>query len=160
MMAAMGNDALILDDLQRDILAPQVEVFLAASPDTAARAPYLALRDAIDSLLVPAALSGPFESIIELMLTSGRARASYGPGGERSLWTLFQKTPRGRYLIDSVTAANTALQQLIGAALEFVNVAARAPGAYAITLKTAEFQLVLRFDATGARVESVEVGGE
>jgi hypothetical protein len=156
----MADDPLILDSLQRDLLVPELEAFLAVAPDSAARDSYLALRDAINALAVPEALANRLEAITELLLSSGKARRAYGPGADLSLWALFQKTPRGRAMLDSVADLNTALKRLEGQTLEFVNAIARAPGAYSIILKSAEFQLVLRFDSTGARVESVEVGTE
>jgi hypothetical protein len=156
----MADDALILDSLQRDLLLLELDAFLAAAPDSAGRESYLVLRDAIDSLTVPQELASRLEAITELLLTSGKARKAYGPAADLSLWALFQKTPRGRAMLDSVAALNTALKRLEGQTLEFVNATTRAPGAYSITLKSSEFQLVLRFDSTGARVESVEVGTE
>jgi hypothetical protein len=156
----MADDPLILDGLQRDLLLPELDAFLAAAPDGVARDSYLALRHAIDSLIVPQELASRLEAITELLLTSGKARRAYGPAADLSLWSLFQKTPRGRAMLDSVAALDTALKRFEGQTLEFVNATARAPGAYSITLKSSEFQLVLRFDSTGARVESVEVGSE
>ena len=156
----MPDDALILDSLQRDLLLPELDAFLAAAPDTAGREAYAALRDAINALAVPHELAGRLEAVTELLLTSGKARRAYGPAADLSLWALFQKTPRGRALLASIAALNTALKRLEGQTLEFVTAAARAPGVYSITLKSPEFQLVLRFDSAGARVESVEVGTE
>jgi len=101
---------------------------------------------------------GRLELVTELLLTSGKARQAYGPPADLALWALFQKTPRGRALLESVATLNTALKRLEGQTLEFVSAIARAPGVYSITLKSAGLQLVLRFDSAGARVESVDVG--
>ena len=149
-----------LDELQRDLLLPQLDAFLAAAPDAAARAAYAALRDAIIALAVPDELAGRLGSITEVLLTSGRIRSAHGPGSELALWALFQKTPRGRDLTASVEAVNTALKELSGQALEFAGVVARGPGAYAVTLRTNGLQIVIRFEAAGLRVESVEFGSE
>ena len=123
----MLDDSLTLDTLQRDLLVPELEAFLAAAPDTAGRESYLALRDAINALTVPGALASRLEAVTELLLTSGKARRAYGPAADLSLWSLFQKTPRGRALLASVTALNTALKRLEGQTLEFVSATARAP---------------------------------
>jgi hypothetical protein len=152
------NEPLKLDRLQRDILAPQLEPFLAAAADPASRASYLALRDAIETLEVPAELSGRLGAIAEVLLTSGRVRSAYGPGAEVALWSLFQKTPRGREISASIVAMNAALKRLEGQQLEHLSALARGPGAYALTLKTAECQLVIRFEPAGVRFETVEVG--
>ena len=42
--------------------------------------------------------------------------------------------------------------------LESLGATARAPGAYALTIKTAQCELVIRFEPAGVRVESLEVG--
>src|SRR5712692_12093651 len=112
------DEPLRLDRLQRDILAPQLESFLAAAPDKEARAPYLALREAVDALEVPPELAARLGAIAEVLLTSGRVRNLYGPGAELSLWSLFQKTPRGREVASSVEAANAAFKRLAGQAIE------------------------------------------
>jgi hypothetical protein len=151
------TQSLTLDRLQHDLLMPQIEAFLAAAPDDSARAPYLALRDAIDALEIPAELTARLGAIAEVLLTSGRVRHAYGPGAELSLWSLFQKTPRGREIATSIAALNTALKQLEGQPVEFIAAAARAPGAYALTIRTASCEMVLRFDASGARLETLEI---
>jgi hypothetical protein len=155
---APGNEPLKLDRLQRDILVPQLESFLAAAPDAEACQPYLALREAIDALAVPPELEGRLGAIIEVLLTSGRARNLYGPGAELSLWSLFQRTPRGQEAASSVEAVNAAFKRLVGQAIEGISAVARGPAAYALTIKTGELQMVVRFEPAGIRLENVEVG--
>ena len=152
------DEPLRLDRLQRDVLAPQLDSFLATAPDEEARAPYLALREAIDALEIPPELAGRLGAIAEVLLTSGRVRNLYGPGAELSLWSLFQKTPRGREVASSVEAANAAFKRLAGQAIEGISAITRGPSAYALTIKTAEVQLVVRFEPAGIRLENVEVG--
>ncbi len=159
MVMAVRNESLKLDRLQRDILAPQLESFLAAAPDAEARAPYQALREALDTLEVPPELAGRLGAIAEVLLTSGRVRNFYGPGAELSLWSLFQKTPRGREIAGSIDAANAAFARLTGQAINAISVVARAPAAYSLTIRTGEFQVVVRFDQAGIRLETVEIGG-
>ena len=146
-----------LDELQRDLLIPQIDAFLAVAPDGLARADYQALREAIAVRDVPDALAERLGALIDVLLSSGRARDAHGPAAEISLWALLQKTPRGRALVASVASVNAALKPLENQTLEFVRVTARGPGAYSLTLKTAELNLVLRFEAAGVRVESVEL---
>jgi hypothetical protein len=153
-----ANETLKLERLHRDILAPQIDAFLAAAPDAAAREPYRALKEAIERLEVPAELSARLGAVAEVLLTSGRVRAVYGPGAELALWALFQKTPRGREMADSIAAMNAALKKLEGQRIAHLSAVARGPGAYALTLKSAECLLTLRFEAGGVRVESVEIG--
>ncbi|HEX4209073.1 MAG TPA: hypothetical protein VHY56_01670 [Candidatus Binataceae bacterium] len=152
------GESIKLDRLQRDALAPQLDAFLAATPDSPSREPFAALRAVLDSLEVPEELAARLGAITELALTSGRVRAAHGPGAELALWSLFQKTPKGREITASIEALNRALAQLQGQTLEHLGAVARAPGAYALTLKTAGCQLVIRFEPAGIRVETVEFG--
>jgi hypothetical protein len=152
------REPLKLERLHRDILAPQLDAFIAAAPDAAARAPYQALRAALETLEVPPELAARLGAVAELAITSGRARNAYGPGAELALWALFQKTPRGREIAASVAALNAAMRPLAGQTIESVSAIARAPGAYAIAVKTSQCELVIRFEPAGVRVESLEVG--
>ncbi len=152
------SEPLKLERLHRDILAPQIDAFLAAAPDEARARLTSRSREAIEKLEVPAELTARLGAIAEVLLTSGRVRSSYGPGAELALWSLFQKTPQGREITSSVAAMNAALKRLEGQPLELLNATARGPGAYALTLKTAECQIVLRFETRGVRLESVETG--
>jgi len=156
--AAKSDEPLRLEQLHRDILAPQLDVFIAAAPDAAARAPYEALREALETLEVPSELTARLGAIAELAITSGRVRDAYGPGAELALWGLFQRTPRGREIAESVAALNAALKPLAGQAIESVSAISRAPGAYALTIKTDQCQVVIRFEPAGVRIESLEVG--
>src|SRR5579863_766412 len=131
--AHKDDEPLRLDRLHRDVLAPQLDAFIAAAPDAAARAPYEVLRAALDTLEVPPELTARLGAIAELAITSGRVRNAYGPGAELALWVLFQKTPRGREIAASVAALNAALRTLEGQTVEGITAIARAPGAYALT---------------------------
>jgi hypothetical protein len=158
-MTAQHDEPLRLDRLQRDVLASQIESFLAAAPDAESRAPYVALREALNALTVPAELAGRLGAVAEVLLTSGRVRKLYGPGAELSLWSLFQKTPRGREIAISLEAANAAFKRLNGQSIDGISAVARGPAAYALTIKTPELQLVVRFEPAGIRLENIEVGG-
>jgi len=157
-MTASVDEPLKLDRLQHDILAPQLDAFLAAATDDVARAPYLALRQALEAMAVPPELAERLGAIAEVLLTSGRVRNHYGPGAELSLWSLFQRTPRGRVVAASIDAANAALTRLHGQAIEGISAIARGPGTYALTIRTAEVQLVVRFEPAAIRVENIEIG--
>ncbi len=153
-----GDDPLRLDRLHRDLLVPQLDAFIAAAPDPASRAPYEILRAALDTLEGPRELTALLGAIAELAISSGRVRKAYGPGAELALWALYQKTPRGREIAASVAALNAALKPLDGQTIENLGVIARAPGAYALTIKTAQCELVIRFEPAGVRLESLDVG--
>ena len=154
----VDNDgALRLERLHHAILTPLIDSFLDAVTEPAARETYLALKDAVEKLEVPPDLQAHLGAIAEVALTSGRVRHQYGPGAELALWSIFQKTPRGRELAASVDAVNAALKRLQGQPLEELGAVARGPGAYALTLRTAELQMVVRFEPAGVRIESLDL---
>jgi hypothetical protein len=151
------DDHLKLDTLQRDLLIPQIQAFVEATSDEAARASYLALKAAVESMEVAPEHQARLGTIVEVALQSGRIRRLFGPGAELSLNSLFQKTPRGREISDSLRELNTALGRLKGDTVEEMSAAARGPGAWALTVKTSGCQMIIRFDREGVRVESLEV---
>jgi hypothetical protein len=152
------DEPLALDTLQRDILLPQIQAFIDATSDPAARETYVTLKAAVDAMeIAPADLQSRLGAILEVALQSGRIRRLFGPGAELSLNALFQNTPRGREIAISLRELNRALAKLKGDTVEELTAALRAPGAYALTLKTAGCQLIIRFEPAGVRVESVEL---
>jgi hypothetical protein len=151
------GESITLDTLQRDILLPQIQAFLDATNDPQAREVYLTLKTAIESLEVPPDLQLRLGAIVEVALTSGRVRRLFGPGAELSLNALFLKTPRGREVAQSLAELNKALATLKGQTVEQITSTQRSPGAYALTVKTNNCQLVIRFEQAGVRVESLEV---
>jgi hypothetical protein len=153
----VSGEPLKLDTLQRDVLLPQIEAFIDATQDPEAREVYSRLRAAVDAMEVAPELQARLGAIVEIALGSGRVRRLFGPGAELSLSSLFQKTPRGREIGESIRALNAALEKLKGQPLEDASATLRAPGAYALTLKTGGCQLVVRFEQSGVRVESMEV---
>ncbi|MGH7779243.1 MAG: hypothetical protein ACREQR_05400 [Candidatus Binataceae bacterium] len=156
--SAPGDGPLALDALQRDILLPQIQAFIDATADAAAREVYLTLKAAVEAMEVASAdLQARLGAIVEMAVQSGRIRRLFGPGAELSLNALFQKTPRGREIAGSLRELNRALAKLKGDTVEELTAALRAPGAYALTLKTSSCQLVIRFEPAGVRVESAEV---
>jgi len=158
-MSDEGNpqDILKLDTLQRDLLIPQIQAFIDATSDVAARASYLALKTAVEATEIPAEHQARLGTIVEVALQSGRIRRLFGPGAEVSLNALFQKTPRGREIAQSLRELNTALARLKGDEVDEMTAALRGPGSWALTVKTSGCQLVIRFERDGVRVESLEV---
>ena len=151
------QEPLRLDTLQRDILIPQIQAFIDATSDEAARESYAALKAAVESMEVAGEHQARLGAIVEVALQSGRIRRLFGPGAELSLNALFQKTPRGREIAESLRELNSALANLKGDAVEEMNAALRGPGSWALTVKTSGCQLVIRFERDGVRVESLEV---
>ena len=151
------GESLTLDTLQRDVLVPQIQAFLDATTDPQAREVYLTLKTAIEALEIPPDLQPRLGAIVEVALTSGRVRRLFGPAAELSLNLLFTKTPRGREVAQSLSELNKALASLKGQTVEQITSAQKSPGAYSLTLKTTNCQLVIRFEQSGVRVESLEL---
>jgi len=111
-------------------------------------------------LEVPAALIPRLTAIVEICLSGDRIRRTSGPGAHLALSALFQKTPRGKALAAQVSSLNAALAQLKDQPLAEISAAQRGPGIYSLTLGTPACRIVIRFEADGVRVESLEVGSE
>jgi hypothetical protein len=156
--SAQGSQPLKLDSLQRDVLSPQIEAFLDAVRDPEGQAVYRALKDAVNLAEVPSEMAERLGAIVEVALSSGRIRRLFGPGAELSLNSLYQKTPQGLRQGSSIGSLNRALGELKGNQIESIVAVLRAPGAYALTIKTDSAQLTVRFEKEGVSLESVEVG--
>jgi hypothetical protein len=154
----LASEPLALEALHRELLAPRVRTLAASVADSAARAPWLELEAAIDSLSVPLGLQERLTCVIELALSGGRIRREAGPPAEVALAALFRKTARGIALAARLAALNRALAQLKDSSIDGISTAMRAPGVYVMTIRTAELQLAIRFDRGGPEVESLEVG--
>lgn len=153
-----ASEPLALEELHRELLAPRVRAIAASVADSAARAPWLELEAAIDSLSVPLALQERLASVIELALSGGRIRREAGPAAEAALAALFRKTSHGLALAAGLASLNRALAQLRDSSIDGINTAMRAPGVYVLTIQTAALQIAIRFDRNGPEVESLEVG--
>ena len=156
--AALDGEALKLDTLQRDLLSAQIREFLAAAPDSPGREAFVALKDAVETMEVPPELAPRLDAIVELLLSSGRARQMYGPAAELALAALFLKTSRGKAIAASIHELNGALAKLNGQPLEEISASLRKPGVYGLTINAGGYRIAVRFAPEGASVESVEVG--
>ncbi|HTY54545.1 MAG TPA: hypothetical protein VMB26_05070 [Candidatus Binataceae bacterium] len=152
------DEALKLDTLQRDLLSAQISDFLKAAPPSAGRDAFEALKDAVEAMEVPAELAPRLDTVIELLLSSGRARRVYGPAGELAISSLFQKTSRGKTIASSVSELNGALKKLKGQPLEEISASLKKPGVYTLTINAGGYRIAVRFAPEGASVESVELG--
>jgi hypothetical protein len=125
------------------------------SPDV--RAPYEQLQKCVDeSAEIPPDLSSYLGLMIESAIITGNAKR-FGAGVQQSMVALFQKLPNSKAIADSISAVNAALEKVNGHAIEQVSTTLRAPGSYALTLKTDQLQMVIIFDRAGLSIESLEV---
>jgi hypothetical protein len=130
---------------------------LAAPLPPEARAPYQRLQKSLeDNLEISPDLNPYLGMMIESSIITGNAKR-FGAGVQQSMVALFQKLPNGKAIADSISAINAALEKLKGHPIEQVSTTLRAPGSYALTLKTDQLQMVIIFDRTGLSIESLEV---
>jgi hypothetical protein len=154
---APDGEVLKVDALQRDLLCAQIREFLAAAADSPGREAFVALQGAVEKMEVPPELAPRLDAVVELLLSSGRARQMYGPAAELALTALFQKTSRGKSIAASIHELNRALAKLAGEPLEETSASARKPGVYTLTIKAGGHRVAIRFAPDGAGVDSVEV---
>ena len=86
-------------------------------------------------------LRSTLEPILELALQAGRIRGIYGPPGETAALRLYRKLPRGVALQQSAREVSEALSSLQGHTLEGATLTAVGPGAYTLSIATAEGRL-------------------
>ncbi|HJY82509.1 MAG TPA: hypothetical protein VKK81_15690 [Candidatus Binatia bacterium] len=146
-----------LDEFQKEILEREVRAFLTGVADPDAQARYAGLLQEVEDGEVSEEFSPALEGILAVILESGRARKLYGPAGENTLTTLFQKTPRGSALVQQANEVNKALKGLEGQTLGGISFRSIGPGSWGLTLQTDRGELTLRIDRQGIRVHDLEV---
>jgi len=95
------------------------------------------------------------ESVLELGLQAGRIRAYYGPGGEQAALATLRRLPRGRLRSESAREVSEALQTFSGRTLDSIRIAAVAPGAFTLSVRSGGVEASIRLDTTGARLVSL-----
>jgi hypothetical protein len=146
-----------LSEPERELALAETQAVLAASVNEEYRDELSELAAAIDAGLLDEENSLTLEPIIELALQAGRIRGIYGPPGETAALRLYRKLPRGQALQQSAREVSEALTSLQGQVLEGATLTAVGPGAYTLSLATAEGRLSIKLDRQGARISSVEV---
>jgi hypothetical protein len=142
---------------ERELALAETQAVLAAATSDDYRHELGDLEEAIEAGLLDEAHALTLEPIIELALQAGRIRAVYGPPGETAALRLYRKLPRGKALQESAREVSDALTSLQGQLLEGATLTAVGPGAYTLSLATAEGRLSIKLDRQGARITSVEV---
>jgi hypothetical protein len=141
---------------QGEVVLAEVEA-LSASLPPAVRDRYAGLVRAVASGAVEAELLPRLAEVLDLSLSTGRARRVHGAEGEQALLRLFRQTPQGAAVARAVEGANRALSALAGQAIQEISFSPRAPGAFRLEIATDVCQLTLEIDRAGVTVDSVEV---
>lgn len=147
---------LALEAPEQDMLGEELTALLAALPEPR-RQPYQALADTVATASVPPEQVPLLESVLELILGSGRVRHAHRAEGERILQALYKRTPRGAAADQELAQVNRALSVLSGQKLAQVRVSSRIPGRYTLMLDTETLHLELVADAKGLRIEKAAV---
>jgi hypothetical protein len=155
--AEAASAALTLDPAERELLAEEIGAVAGALHDPRARAPYEELAAAVAGGEVPPALAAPLATVLELSLSTGRARRLHGPQHEAALLRLFFRAPAGASMRRSAEAATSALAALAGQRLDALTVSAQAPGVFRLQLDTDRCQLTLEVSRDGVEVTGLGV---
>jgi hypothetical protein len=142
---------------ERELVIEEIAAVAGAVHDPRARARYQELAAAVASGEVPAALAGALQQVLEMSLTTGRARRLHGAQHEAALLRLFFQTPAGQALRRSAEATTRALAAVAGQRLEGLSVAAQAPGVFRLQLDTDRCQLTLEVSRDGVEVAGLGV---
>jgi hypothetical protein len=161
----MGTDTAAVDDVrlsadEADIVALELVALLPALSGPK-HARYAALYEAVSGegiVTVPAELLDVLESVLEVALRTGRARALYRAEGERLLTAVLRRTPRGRRLSADLDEVNHALKVLAGHPLDGITVRMRTLGHYTLTLQTPTATLTLALRPDTVQLESLIPG--
>ena len=157
MSDAVATDAIEVSVTESELALAETRAVLAAAASDDYRDQLLELEEALEERLLGDRHALTLEPILELALQSGRIRAVYGPPGETSALRLYRKLPRGAALQQSAREVSDALSSLQGHTLEGATLTAVGPGAYTLSIATAEGRLSVKLDRQGARITSVEV---
>jgi hypothetical protein len=146
-----------IDDTERELLTEEIGLFQQRLRDPDARARYASLLAAVEAGAVPDSEVAALEDLLELGLESGHVRGRYLAEGEQALLRLFQRTPRGGALQETVREANRAMETLAGRVLHGVSFGARRPGCFTLALDTDRGRFTLAIERGGVRLENVEI---
>lgn len=137
---------------EREVVADTATAFARVLPASDRQQHYLRIAESAAQGQIPSDLVAPLETMLDVVL-QGREG---GPGAEQALLGVFRRTPRGATLAAATHDVNEALVALRGQTLERLRVDTR-PGRHSLTLETDRCRMVIRLDAAGPRVESLEV---
>jgi hypothetical protein len=155
--AAVEVAAVAIEPALHEVVLEEIAALCAAVREPRTRAVYEELAAAVAAGEVPPELVRRLETVLEMSLSTGRARRQHGASHEAALLRLFFETGTGRALRQSAAGASRALAALAGQRLEAVSVAAQAPGLFRLELATERCQLTIEVGREGVAVTSLGV---
>jgi hypothetical protein len=154
---AAAPGSLALDPLQREVLGEELAALVASIRAPEVRANWDELAAAVDQGSVASELAGRLETLLDMVLQTGRARKMHGAEAEQALLRLFYQTPRGAAARRAMQAVNETLATLEGHSLTGMLFTVQGPGSFRLGLTTDRCRLTLDIDPHGVAVESLEV---
>jgi len=143
---------------EREMLAAEARALVDELPAGAASEGFARIAAAADAGEIPDELAARVGQLLELSLTSGRARAEHGPEGVRAMTAIWRRTPPGAAADHAAQELNAALAALTGRPLESVRVTPTGPGASAVAISAGGHTVRLAADPDGIRLRSIDVG--
>jgi len=148
-----------LDAHQQEVLGEEIAALHDALHDEAARERYAQLAEAVAAAEIPQALFPGLEEVLDLSLSTGRARRLHGAQHEAELLRLFFATARGTAIRRTTAEANEALRALSGHRLESLTFAAARPGVFRMRVATDRCEITLEVDRSAVSVDDLVVSG-
>lgn len=145
-----------LSETERDLLSEELRGLINALPPQS-RTPYQVLAESVKEASVPPQQIRLLESVLELVLGSGKTRHSHRAEGERVLQGLFKRTARGQATEQQIAQVNRALEVLKNQKLEKIEASSSVPGHYTLTINTSDMQLQLVIHARGIAVDKTTI---
>ncbi len=143
--------------LHRGDLLDELAAYSASVHSVEERSDLARLAGSIATGEVPTNLQAPLARLLDLSLSTGRARRLHGPEAEGEFLDLYRRTPAGIELARRAREAEAALGALVGATLTGISIAGGRPGRVRIELSTDIARLALDVDRSGVSVASVAV---
>ena len=150
-------ERLAIPALHRGDLLEELAAYTASVHASSERSNLARLAGSIATGEVPEALQAPLARLLDLSLSTGRARRLHGPEAEGAFLDLYKRTPAGLDLARRAREAEAALSALVGTTLTGIKIAGGKPGRVRIELATSAARLTLDVDRSGVSVESVAV---
>ena len=146
-----------VSETERELALAETRAVLAAAASEEYREQLLELEEALEDGLLDDEHAADPRADPRARAPGGPDPGIYGPPGETAALRLYRKLPRGVALQQSAREVSEALSSLQGHTLEGATLTAVGPGAYTLSIATAEGRLSVKLDRQGARITSVEV---
>jgi hypothetical protein len=153
----LAPERLAIPAPHRGDLLEELAAYTASVHASSERSDLARLAGSIATGEVPGTLQAPLARLLDLSLSTGRARRLHGPEAEGAFLDLYRRTPAGLDLARRAREAETALGALVGTTLTGISIAGGKPGRVRIELSTSVARLTLDVDRSGVSVESVAV---